>query len=411
MRTIGLDVHKRFAEVAILEAPGREPRRRRIQTTPAALRAFAAELGSEDQVVLEATTNTWAIAELLRGRAGRVVVSNPLRTRAIAEAKVKTDAVDAATLAHLLAAEFIPEVWVPDERTRALRRRVAQRAALVRQRTQLRNRVHSILHRNLVDAPHSDLFGLAGRRWLAEVALVEEEAAELQAALRLLEPFEREIERADRHLAALALGEERVALLMTAPGIGPITALALVGVIGDVTRFARPNKLVGYLGLDPRVRQSGERPARLGSISHQGAAHARGLIVEAAHAAVRSPGPLRAFFQRVRARRGEQKAIVAVARKLIVLSWHMLSRSEPYRWARPTLARTKRRELERKVGLPPSGTRIAGSLAERREQERAVLEEAEASYRALVRERSRADAAAAMGRDSSGPRTKMRGGG
>jgi transposase len=166
MRSIGLDVHKHFAEVAISEPGGRVRPGQRIAATPAELRAFAETLGPDDQVVLEATVNTWQIADLLRVQAGRVVVSNPMKTRAIAEAKVKTDKVDAAVLAQLLAADFIPEVWVPDEATRALRRQVAHRASLVSQRTALRNRIHGILHRNLVEAPGTDIFGKAGRRWL-----------------------------------------------------------------------------------------------------------------------------------------------------------------------------------------------------------------------------------------------------
>lgn len=221
MRTIGLDVHKRFAEVAILRQGERTVRRGdRIDATPGALRAFAETLGPDDEVVLEATVNTWAIAELLRGRAGRVVVSNPMRTRAIADAKIKTDRVDAAVLAQLLASDCIPEVWLPDQAKRERRRRIVDRSTLVQQRTRERNRVHAVLHRNLV----------------------------------------------------------------------------------------------GYLGLDPRVRQSGDRPARTGHISRRGRPRSRGLPVEAAHLAIRTPGPLRAFHERTRARRGSQIAAMAVAR-------------------------------------------------------------------------------------------------
>lgn len=414
MRTIGLDVHKRFAEVAILE-PGRvEPLRRRLDVTPRALRAFADELRADDQVVLEATTNTWAIAELLAGHAARVVVSNPLRTRAIADAKIKTDSVDAETLARLLAADFIPEVWVPDAATLALRREVARRARLVRERTRLRNMIHAVLHRSLVDAPHSDLFGVAGRHWLAEVALAAEDREEVAAVLRLLAPLGEEITQIERRLARAALADAGAELLMTVPGIGSLTALALVAVIGDIGRFGRPAKLVGYLGLDPRVRQSGERPARTGAISHQGSAHARGLLVEAAHAAARTPGPLHAFFQRVRARRGEQKAVVAVARKLAIIVWHVLRSREPYRWTRTTLVHQKRRRLERTLGIPAPRNvrpRATPTLAQRHLDELAVLAAAETEYRELVRSRQQsADAAAARGRDVTGPRTQMRGG-
>lgn len=150
MRYIGLDVHRDFAEVAVLE-PGHPVRScGRIVARPAELRAFAATLRPDDVVALEATINTWAIARLLGERATRVVISNPYRTRAIAEAKIKTDKVDAAVLAQLLAADYLPEVWQPDERTQTLRRLVGRRARLVQQRTRLRNQVHGILHRNLV---------------------------------------------------------------------------------------------------------------------------------------------------------------------------------------------------------------------------------------------------------------------
>jgi transposase len=149
MRYIGLDIHRDFAEVAVLE-PGHPVRSwGRIVARPAELRAFAGTLRADDAVALEVTINTWAIAHLLSEHAGRVVVSNPYRTRAIAEAKIKTDKVDAAVLAQLLAADYLPEVWQPDERTQMLRRLVGRRARLVQQRTRLRNGVHAVLHRNL----------------------------------------------------------------------------------------------------------------------------------------------------------------------------------------------------------------------------------------------------------------------
>jgi transposase len=162
-RCVGLDVHREFAQVAIWE-DGVIWQAGRIQTTPEALRAFAASLCVSDEVALEATGNTHAIARLLERHVGRVVVSNPQKTRAIAEAKVKTDKVDAAVLAGLLAADYLPAVWLPDDQTHALRRQVTRRAHVVRQRT----RLQSILHRNLIGrCPAADLFGTKGRAWLA----------------------------------------------------------------------------------------------------------------------------------------------------------------------------------------------------------------------------------------------------
>jgi len=162
MRTIGLDVHREFAEVAIVEG-GAVRAGGQIATTPEALRLFAQSLAKTDEVAIEATVNTFAIARLLDEYVTRVVISNPLRTRAIAEAKVKTDKVDARVLAELLAAGYLPGIWRPDEDLQALRRLVARRGGIVRERTRLKNQVQAILHRNLLPrCPAADLFGKKG---------------------------------------------------------------------------------------------------------------------------------------------------------------------------------------------------------------------------------------------------------
>jgi transposase len=391
MRTVALDVHKRFAEVAVHEDGGLR-RLGRIET--AQLRVFAQSLGPQDHVVLESTAMTWAIAELLAEHAGRVTVSNPMRTRAIASAKVKTDKIDAKVLAQLGAADFLPAVWAPDEVTRALRRRVAHRSSLVRQRTRLRNQVHAVLTRNLIDAPVTDVFGQGGRRWLADVALPEHEREQVDSNLRLHDALDIEVELVERLLAEQALARRDVRHLMTIPGVGAITALALVAVIGDVTRFPSSRQLVGYLGLDPRVRQSGEKAARHGHISRAGQAHARGLLIEAAHTAIRTPGPLRAFHARIAMRRGKQIALCATARKLAVLAWHLLTKDEDYRYGAPTITQRKLRALQRKAG--DSGPMISlASETKRRVLERRFLEEAERNYQNYVAQNTPKGAGAA----------------
>ncbi len=393
MRTVALDVHKRFAEVAVHEDGGLR-RLGRIET--AQLRAFAASLGPQDHVVLESTAMTWAIAELLAEHAGRVTVSNPMRTRAIASAKVKTDKIDAKVLAQLGAADFLPEVWAPDKATRALRRRIAHRTSLVRQRTRLRNQIHAVLARNLIDAPFTDVFGQGGRRWLAKLELPAHEREQVDSNLRLHDALDGEVELVECGLAEQALADPRVRRLMTIPGIGAITALALVAVIGDVTRFPSPRQLVGYLGLDPRVRQSGEKAARHGHISRAGQAHARGLLIEAAHTAIRSPGPLRAFHARIAARRAKQIAICATARKLAVLAWHLLTKDEGYRYGAPTITQRKLRTLQRKARDTGPAISLAGET-KRKVLERRFLEEAERNYRNYVAMKATRGAGAANG--------------
>jgi transposase len=176
--------------------------------------------------------------------------------------------------------------------------------------------------------------------------------------------------------------------LMTIPGIDMVVALALMAAIGDVERFAKPEKLVGYLGLNPSVRQSGPGPAYHGWITKQGRGHARGMLVEAGWAAARAPGPLRSFFLRVQTRRGQHVAAVATARKLAILIWHLLTKGESYLWARPALHARKLRDLELKAGYQAArgqkGTAHAYNIKSHRDQERRWVEQAEAAYARFV---------------------------
>jgi transposase len=275
-RCFGLDVHRDFAQVAIWQA-GVVSQAGRFATTPEQVRAFADSLAPTDEVALEVTGNTWAIATLLASRAGRVVVSNTAKTRAIAEAKVKTDKVDAAILAGLLAADYLPPVWMPDAQTAALRRQVQRRAHIVKQRTRLKNQVQAILHRNLVPrCPAPDLFGIKGRAWLAEQQLPADEQAAAAALLRQLDFHAEELRLIDRDLGQVALSRDDVGRLMSIPGVDATVALSIVAAVGDFTRFRTPEKLVCYFGLNPRVRQSGGQPASHGRITKAGPGHARG---------------------------------------------------------------------------------------------------------------------------------------
>lgn len=382
-RTFALDVHKRFSEVALNE-DGEIKRVGRIETKD--LDAFAASLGKDDRVVLESTAVSWAIIDKLAAHVGQVTLSNPARTKAISEAKVKTDKVDARTLAELGAAGMLASVWVPDQETRALRRRIAHRAALVRQRTQVKNRVHGLLARNLVEVPATDAFGKKGRRFLEALQLASHERASLDSLLRLYDAVQTEVDLVEGEQAGQALASQEAKRLLTIPGVGTNTALALVGVIGDIGRFDSASRLVGYLGLDPKVRQSGDSPQRGGHISRAGQAHARAMLVEAAHVAVRTPGPLRGFYLRLKARRGAHIALCAVARKIAVIAWHMLTKGEDYRYQAPTLTRKKLRALQVKAGVTEGRIRIAAEY-EAGKIERRALETTQRAYEELVQAR------------------------
>jgi transposase len=388
MRVIGLDVSRTVGEIAYLQ-DGQIHGGGRVVLQHEPLRRFALSLQPSDVVVLEATGNTAAIVNALQDHVAQVVVANPLQVRLIAEARVKTDKIDAAILAQLYASGFLPRVWIPDERTLGLRRQVARRGQIVRHRTRLKNEIHSVLAAHLIpQCPAADLFGRKGRAWLSEQPLPLDERLAVEQRLRELDRLGEDLAAIDQLLCESVLHDAQLQRLLTITGVNSVVAIGMLAAIGDIKRFASPQKLVSYFGLNPRVRQSGLQPAQHGHISKVGRAHARAMLVEAAWAAAKAPGPLRAFFLRIRARRGQQIAAVATARKLAIIVWHVLSGQEEYAWSRPALTANKRRELELRAGLPArKGRRGAAaeySLQEVRDRERAAAQMAELAYQRFV---------------------------
>jgi transposase len=387
VRGFGLDVHRDFCEVAIAEN-GRVRSAGRIATRVPSLELFAQSLVADDVVALEATTGTDKIVSVLQRHGIRVVVANTRKLKSITEAKAKTDRLDARTLARLLVSGLLDEVWTPDERTRSLRRLTNRRERIVRARTRAKNEAHGVLSRNLCERPPvTDAFGKTGRRWLAELKLPVDERLTLDGCLRQVDFLDAEIAAMDREIAKQALAWPEVLRLMTVPGVNVQTATTFMASVGDIRRFSSARQLVSYLGLDPRVRQSGNGPARHGRISKAGASEARHMLGEVAWKVMMTPGPLRAFFERVRARRGPQIAATATARKLVVLFWHMLTREEDYAFGRPAKTRNKIRQLELAAGAPSQKGRkgIAGGKSKQVfDAERELSRQAELAYRRLV---------------------------
>ena len=336
----GLDVHKKEIEAVVLDQSGTLRLRQRLATRRDTLEAFARQHLRDCRVALEATTNCWAIAAILEPHCAQVVVSNPLRTRAIAEAKVKTDRVDALVLAQLLRCDYLPGVWTPDEATRQMRQRSSERANLSADRTRSKNRIHAVLHQRLLQPPMEDLFSKSGRAWLAGLTLDEEGAAALGRNLRQLERIEAELAGLDQQIAEAAYQQPDIKLLVTLPGVDVTVAQTIVAALGDVTRFADADRAAAYLGLVPSTRQSGEHCYH-GRITKQGASHARWMLVQAAQQVGRHPGPLGVFFRRLAKRKNRNVAVVAAARKLVTIAWHMLKNKEPYRYAQPKTVEAK----------------------------------------------------------------------
>jgi transposase len=367
IRYVGLDVHKRVVEACIVDGQGNVVHRERFALNRRTLKLFATKvLMPADHVALEATTNCWAVADALRPHVARVLVSNPMATKAIAQAKVKTDKVDAHVLAQLLRCDFLPEVWQPDEATRRLRELTSRRSALISQRTMMRNRIHSVLAMRLIEAP-ARLFNAAGRQWLATIELDEQGRLLVDSDLRQLDFLQKEIDALDLELAKRGHQNDAVKILMTLPGVDVATAESILAAWGDATRFPDGDHAASYLGLVPSTKQSAFNCYH-GPITKRGNSQARWMLIEAAQHLDKHPGPLGHFFRRLMKKKTRNVAVVAAARKLAMIGWLMLKNNEPYRYAIPRSTETKLSRLrvkatgQRRKGGTPRGTKCAAKL-------------------------------------------------
>jgi len=345
IRYVGIDLHKHLIVGHVTDAAGKVLDTFRYDSvTPASLEYIGQNrLTADDHVVIEATTNCWAVVRILAPYVARIVVSNPLMTKAIAKAKVKTDKVDARVLAHLLRLEYLPEVWQPDTATSSLREWTARRARIVRQSTAVVNRIRGTLAQRLLDCPHQIRTARA-RQWIAAQKLDDDARWLLESDLRILDGLRAEKEALETQLAKRGYNDPRVKLLMTLPGISQHTALALLSAIGDISRFPSADALASYVGLVPSTRQSADHCYH-GRITKQGRTQTRWMLIQAAQTVGKHPGPLGYFFRRLKKRKPYNVAVVATAHKLVLLAWHLLTSGEPYRYALPQTTAIKLRGL------------------------------------------------------------------
>lgn len=378
-RYIGLDVHKRVTEACLVNADGKVIARERLATTREYLQSFAKHvLQPGDHVALEATTNSWAVTRILQPQVASVTVSNPLATKAIAQAKVKTDKVDATVLAQLLRCDYLPGVWIPDESTQQMRELTSRRSALVGQRTALRNRIHAVLAMRLIEAPER-LFSKGGIEWLRVVEIDGQGRFLMESDLRQMELIDEELAKLDQMLAERGWQDDRVKLLMTLPGVDLAVAASLLAALGNIERFSDGDRAASYIGLVPSTRQSAKHCYH-GPITKAGRSHTRSMMVQAAQHVGTHPGPLGHFFRKLAKKKNRNIAVVATARKLVKIAYLMLKTNQPYRYAIPKSTETKLARLRvratgqrRKGGCGkgikptaklPGGSRTIKSLAE-----------------------------------------------
>jgi transposase len=341
-RFIGLDVHKSFVVVAAVDqqqTPVLRPRR--IATSELA-EWSQGNLRPTDEVVLEACSLAWTVYDLLKPLVTEVTVAHAADVKLIASSLIKTDKRDALVLARLLAAKLIPAVWVPPKAVRELRALISQRRQLVEQRRATKSRLRALLLRHLITPPAGDIGEQRLRSWWQAVELPSTERFIAEQNLATLDHLNKAIDELESELAGCSVSAKwcgQVTSLVQVVGVGMISAMTMLSAIGDISRFATPKKLVGYAGLGVRVHQSGDIQ-RSGGITKSGRAELRSTLVEIAWSAVRFSDYWEAVFNAIAERRGRARAIVAVARKLLVKVWHLLTTGEADRHTEPeTIAR------------------------------------------------------------------------
>jgi transposase len=332
-RYIALDIHKHYCVIAGVDREGQillQPVRVEHADLEERLKK---KLLASDRVVIESTTNAWHVYDLLEPLVERVVVANPIKVKQIATARVKTDIRDTLILARLLAANLIPEVWVPPPHVREMRQLLSQRRQLVETHTQIINRMHSAAHRHHLKHERGKRFNEKTTGWQRDKTLSSLEQFQLELEMENLKYIEKQIGRISEKAAKMSHQKpwaESMTYLIQLPGFGMITAMTVLSAIGDIHRFETPKHLASYSGLTPGLEQSGTKNRGKG-ITKEGRRELRWALVEAAQMAVKSDPLLKMKFQALQKRMHRNQAIVAIARHLLEVVWYVLTRRQPYR--------------------------------------------------------------------------------
>jgi transposase len=348
-RYLGLDVHKYYLIAIGVDADAQTiygPRRvelSRLETW------MAQDLTLQDEVVLEMTTNTWQLYDELLPHVHSITVVHPPHIALITRAQVMTDNLAARILAQLHAKGMTCGIWVPPREVQDLRALLAQREKMTHLIVQAKNRLHSLLHRHHWLPPTGDPFLAVHREWWYALPFNPAEKTLLQTNLNTLDFACQQIQRLETTLKTLAGQDERIPLLIQIPGISLITALTILAAIGTILRFPSAKKLVGYAGLGARIHASG-LTWRSGRITKAGRKDLRTALVESTQSAANTHPFWKAELARLEPRLGRNKAVVAIARKLLVTVWHVLTNEAADRHAQPELVARKLLQHAYKLG-------------------------------------------------------------
>ncbi|MFQ5962605.1 MAG: IS110 family transposase [Candidatus Methylomirabilales bacterium] len=326
---VGIDYHKRYSQATVMDQDGHIVEQGRFPNTPQAIRTFVDRLPAGSQIALEATGSWYHFYEVLEETVPQVHLAHPLKTRAIADARIKTDTIDATMLAHLLRTNLLPTSYIPPREIRDMRETLRYRASLVALRTSLKNKVHAILSKNGIQLRWSNIFGKQARQELKVLPVRPCYREELNGYLHLARTLQRLIAEVTETIKQLVQDNPQATLLTTIPGISYYSALLIVSEIGEIARFRSAKKLTSYAGLVPSVYSSGGK-TRHGPITKQGSKWLRWILVELSHHFVTGSTRLEKLYERVTRRHGKPTARVAVAREMLKIIYSMLRDRRPF---------------------------------------------------------------------------------
>jgi len=332
---IGIDAHRRYSQITVMDEKGRIVERQKINNDRKSIeKAVRRYVGNGTKAVMESSWNWGLLYDMFSDYIDEVKIAHPLKVKAIAEAKIKTDKISADILAHLLRADLIPECYVRDGDFRRIQQILRQRMFLVRLKTMVKNRIHNLIDRQEGYREEAqsltDLFGAKGMQLLRTVILPALERKLLDDHLELLEELKSRIRSMESTLAQLKENGDIVTRLMTIPGIGELFAMLLRHEIDKVERFPTSDKLCAYAGLVPSTYSSGGKVYR-GRIIKQGNKYIRWALIEAVVPAIKADMQIRNYYYLMKAKKGSNSAKVATARRLLKIVYQVWREKRFYR--------------------------------------------------------------------------------
>jgi transposase len=339
MRTlyVGMDIHKNFIQAAAMDENGNIIKEQKIKSNKEEIKGFIHNLKNPEKVqaAIEATCTWYNVYEILNTLGVETTLVNVRRTKTIAESKIKTDKLDAKTIAQCLRTGFIATAYIPPKDIMEQRNLLRHRMSLQKEITRYKNKIHAILLRNGIQYPkYRDLFGVGGMKFLQGVKLVSSEQYSLTSYLNIIETLIKEKTQTAKNIETLCKNNNQAMLLTSIPGISYYSAMIILTEIGEIHRFANPKKLCSYAGLVPRTIQSGNHVYH-GRILKESNQHLKWILNQCTHIHIRNcPSSLiTKLYYRVKNKKGTNKATVAASRKLLTCIWYMLMKSEMFKYS------------------------------------------------------------------------------